>query len=350
MFSYIYFLFLATTLIGLSGAASWCGTSWSDAGSKCRQACPGGVDSECPSGEFCFASVNCRVNPPSSGSTSTVTRWCGKSWTDANRCYSNSCPGGVDRECPSGQRCYGGISCSSNSNPSPVSPPSPPSAANPSSSSTGAVVSKTHFDTMFPSRDRLYSYKGFISAAAAFSGFLSTGTMSVRRREAAAFFANIAHESCNLRCTVELNTANYNSYCNAQTATENGFTSSCDKNGQRFQYYGRGPIQLSWNFNYKAAGDALGLDLLHDPNKVSTDSRTAWRTAIWFWMTSSGAGAYTPHTAITTGRGFGETIRSINGALECNGKQPSKVAARVKHYRNFVEVLGTSVGLGNLNC
>ena len=298
MFVNIYLLFLTNTLIGLSVAANWCGTSW----------------------------------------------------VDANRCSSNSCPGGVNRECPTGQRCFADISCPSNNNPSPVSPPSPSPPASPPSSETGAVISTYNFNTMFPSPDRLYSYEGFISAAATFPGFLTTGNLTVRCREAAAFFANIAHESCNLRCTVELNTANYDSYCDEQTAIENGFTSSCDKNGRRFQYYGRGPIQLSWNYNYKTAGDALGLDLLHDPGKVSTDSRTAWRTAIWFWMTSSGAGVYTPHIAMTTGRGFGETIRSINGALECGGKQPDKVAARVKFFRSFVEILGTTEGSGKLIC
>jgi hypothetical protein len=33
-----------------------CGTSWSDADSKCSNAeCPGGTDGECPSGQFCYA-------------------------------------------------------------------------------------------------------------------------------------------------------------------------------------------------------------------------------------------------------------------------------------------------------
>jgi len=28
-------------------------------------------------------------------------------------------------------------------------------------------------------------------------------------------------------------------------------------------YFGRGPLQLSWNFNYGAAGSSLGFDGLH---------------------------------------------------------------------------------------
>ncbi len=336
------FVFFAIALATLSQAQNWCGTSFEDA-SKCRTACPRGVDSECPGGERCFASVSCTAgNPPPANPPSSGQFWCGSSFGDAGKC-ANTCPNRVDSDCPGGERCFADVTCSSSG--APGGNPQPP----PSSGSSG-VISKSQFDTMFPSRNSLYTYNGFISAAGTFSGFLKTGSLEVQRREAAAFFANVAHESCNLGCTVELNTANYNNYCDPGTATRNGFTASCDKNGHRFQYYGRGPIQLSWNFNYKAAGDALGQDLLHNPDLVATDSRTTWRTAIWFWMTSRGAGSFTPHNAITSGRGFGETIRSINGALECGGQQPGKVRARVDFYRRFVGVLNTSVGPGRLDC
>ncbi len=109
-------------------------------------------------------------------------------------------------------------------------------------------------------------------------------------------------------------------------------------------------MQLSWNYNYASAGAALGADLLHNPDLVATDSRIAWGTAIWFWMSSSGAGSSTPHSAITSGLGFGLTIRAINGDLECGGKEPSKVNARISKYRQFVSILGTSEGGGPLGC
>ncbi|WP_249044319.1 chitinase, partial [Crossiella equi] len=60
-------------------------------------------------------------------------------------------------------------------------------------------------------------------------------------------------------------------------------------------YYGRGPLQLSWNYNYKAAGDALGLNLLGDPYRVQRESAVAWKTALWFWNTQTGAGRMTAH-------------------------------------------------------
>lgn len=203
---------------------------------------------------------------------------------------------------------------------------------------------------MFPNRNSFYTYQALVSSAASFSGFTTTGSREVQLREAAAFLANIAHESGDLRFTRELNTANWNSYCDPNTATSTGFSADCRKNGNLFQYYGRGPIQLSWNFNYRAVGSAFNIDLLHNPDLVATDSKIAWRTAIWFWITRRGAGTLTPHNAITTGRGFGETIRSINGALECGGGRPDQVSARVSTYQNFVSILGTTVGPGAIRC
>ena len=49
-------------------------------------------------------------------------------------------------------------------------------------------------------------------------------------------------------------------------------------------YHGRGPMQLSWNYNYKPAGDALGVDLLSNPEKITQDPDLAFSTAIYFWM------------------------------------------------------------------
>ncbi|HJD80678.1 MAG TPA: chitinase, partial [Kitasatospora aureofaciens] len=114
-------------------------------------------------------------------------------------------------------------------------------------------------------------------------------------------------------------------------------------------YYGRGPIQLSWNFNYKAAGDALGLDLLNHPDLVQTDPAVAWKTGLWYWDTQNGPGTMTAHDAMVNGRGFGETIRSINGALECNGNNTAQMQHRISLYQDFVQILGTVPG-GNLSC
>ncbi len=163
----------------------------------------------------------------------------------------------------------------------------------------------------------------------------------MRKQEAAAFLANINHETGGLVHIVEQNTANYPHYCDPNQPY------GCPA-GQA-AYYGRGPIQLSWNFNYKAAGDALGIDLLRNPNLVQNDAAVAWKTGIWYWMTQTGPGTMTGHNAMVNGRGFGETIRSINGSIECNGGNPAQVQSRIAAYQNFASILGVSPG-ANLSC
>jgi predicted chitinase len=205
----------------------------------------------------------------------------------------------------------------------------------------GFVVSEAQFNSMFPGRNQFYSYSGLTAAMSAYPGFAKTGSDTVRKQEAAAFLANVAHETGNLVYVVEQNTANYPHYCDASQPY------GCPA-GQA-AYYGRGPIQLSWNFNYKAAGDALGIDLLHDPYQVERDSAVAWKTGLWYWNTQNGPGTMTAHNAMVTGAGFGETIRSINGSIECNGGNPAQVQSRVDSYNRFAGILGVPVG-NNLYC
>jgi len=215
----------------------------------------------------------------------------------------------------------------------------PPSSPPPNTG--GFVVTEANFNQMFPGRNPFYTYSGLLSAMNAFPAFAKTGTDTIRRQEAAAFLANVSHETGGLVHIVEQNTANYPHYCDASQPY------GCPA-GQA-AYYGRGPIQLSWNFNYKAAGDALGLPLLTNPYLVQNDASVAWRTGLWYWMTQNGPGTMTPHNAMINSRGFGETIRSINGSIECNGGNPAQVQSRVTKYQQFVQILGTTAG-SNLSC
>ncbi|MFF9375492.1 glycoside hydrolase family 19 protein [Streptomyces griseoluteus] len=203
------------------------------------------------------------------------------------------------------------------------------------------VVSEAQFNQMFPNRNSFYSYSGLVNALGAYPGFANTGSDTVKKQEAAAFLANVNHETGGLVYVVEQNTANYPTYCDWSQPY------GCPA-GQA-AYYGRGPIQLSWNFNYKAAGDALGIDLLHNPNLVQNDSAVAWKTGLWYWNTQSGPGSMTPHNAMVNQAGFGQTIRSINGSLECDGRNPAQVQSRVDAYQRFAQTLGVSPG-GNLYC
>ncbi|MDX3096052.1 ricin-type beta-trefoil lectin domain protein [Streptomyces sp. ME01-24h] len=206
---------------------------------------------------------------------------------------------------------------------------------------SGFVVSEAQFNQMFPGRNGFYTYSGLVAALSSYPGFANSGSDTVKRQEAAAFLANVSHETGGLVYVVEQNTANYPHYCDW------GQTYGCPA-GQA-AYYGRGPIQLSWNFNYKAAGDALNIDLLGNPWRVEQDAAVAWRTGLWYWNTQSGPGSMTPHNAMVNQAGFGQTIRSINGSLECDGRNPAQVQSRVSKYQQFTAILGVSTG-GNLSC
>ncbi|MGW1109570.1 glycoside hydrolase family 19 protein [Streptomyces albidoflavus] len=206
---------------------------------------------------------------------------------------------------------------------------------------SGFVVSEAQFNQMFPNRNSFYTYSGLTAALSSYPAFANTGSDEVKKREAAAFLANVSHETGGLVHIKEVNEANYPHYCDRNQPY------GCPA-GQA-AYYGRGPIQLSWNFNYKAAGDALGIDLLNNPYLVEQNASVAWRTGLWYWNTQSGPGTMTPHNAIVNNRGFGETIRSINGSIECNGGNPAQVQSRIDKFTSFAQILGTTTG-SNLYC
>ncbi|KMQ51321.1 chitinase, GH19 family [Chitinispirillum alkaliphilum] len=200
-----------------------------------------------------------------------------------------------------------------------------------------SILSESMFNEMFPNRNPFYTYADLISAAASYPEFANTGDLTTRKREVAAFLANIAHETGNLVYVEEIYRGEY---------CQSSHIAPCAP-GKR--YYGRGPIQLSWNYNYHAAGVALGLPLLEDPDLVARDPKVAWQTSLWFWVTQPGAGARPCHVSMVTGLGFGETVRSINGSLECNGANPSLVQRRVDYYVRFCSMLGVDPG-PNTHC
>jgi predicted chitinase len=199
--------------------------------------------------------------------------------------------------------------------------------------------SAAQFDALFPNRIAFYTHAGLLRAVASFPAFAGTPDAALNRREMAAFLANVAHESDELRAVREYDPANYDKYCRTDPGE------SCAPGRQ---YYGRGPIQLSWNFQYLAAGKALGIDLWSQPDLVASDPTIAWQTALWYWMTQIGPGTMSPHDAMVSGAGFGETIRSINGALECgkpgDANAAAQVARRIQFYRRAAALFDVDPG------
>ncbi|KAE8698041.1 Chitinase 6 [Hibiscus syriacus] len=136
-------------------------------------------------------------------------------------------------------------------------------------------------------------------------------------------------------------------FCNADFCyIDNGATRDyCDETNTQYPcnpnkgYYGRGPIQLSWNFNYGPAGENIRFDGLNSPETVATDPVISFKTAVWFWVN---------FVQPVTNQGFGATIRAING-MECDGGNPTTVQRRIEYYTDYCNQLGVDPG-PNLTC
>src|SRR5690349_10638257 len=95
---------------------------------------------------------------------------------------------------------------------------------------------------------------------------------------AAHFIGQVAHESGGFHYVREL--ASGSEYDVGAKAERLGNTPEDDGDGEF--YKGRGLIQITGRDNYRACGDALGLDLLLEPVLLE-EPRNAARSAAWFW-------------------------------------------------------------------
>ncbi len=60
-----------------------------------------------------------------------------------------------------------------------------------------SVLTRAQYESYFPHHHPLYSYEALMKAASGFPLFAGEGDVTVRKRELAAFFAEIAHETTN---------------------------------------------------------------------------------------------------------------------------------------------------------
>ncbi|XVE80953.1 hypothetical protein DITRI_Ditri15bG0023200 [Diplodiscus trichospermus] len=174
-----------------------------------------------------------------------------------------------------------------------------------------------------------YTREAFLNALGSFPDFGKLGSDVESKREIAAFFAHATHETDHFCHTEEGDKSN--SYC------QNSPQYPCAPGKS---YHGRGPIQLTGNENYGKAGDALKLNLLKNPELVATDPVVSFKTALWYWKV-----AVRP----VIGQGFGATIKAINGAVECGGKEPQRVQRRIGFYTDYCKQFGVDPG-PNLSC
>jgi len=275
------------------------------------------------------------------------------------------------------------------------------------------ILSKEQFEMFFPNRDRFYSYedfekaisymskikikierrgkwiykitrtdkstglstiirqdkdwdepwakdKGYDSYEIDYADFCTVKGSDYQKKEMAAFFAHVAHETRNgmngkfddgLMLKNEIDTTLAYIVPNAVYPAEDGQ-----------KYYGRGPLQLSYNGNFGFASECIFGDkniLLKDPGMVSRKADVAFETAIFYWMTPQ-ASKPSCHDVIidtykTSGEngtnGFGLTINIINGTLECNkGENNGAMQDRISFYKHFLKLLGIDDKNGECSC
>ena len=89
--------------------------------------------------------------------------------------------------------------------------------------------------------------------------------LTATKEVAAAFVAQIGHESIDLTHTAEINEGKVG-----------------NKKPAYWPYFGRGYIQVTWRKNYEDCGKALGLDLIAQPELLELPEN-AMASAIWFY-------------------------------------------------------------------
>ncbi|RDY13062.1 hypothetical protein CR513_02065, partial [Mucuna pruriens] len=224
----------------------------------------------------------------------------------------------------------------------------------PSGGDISRLITRSLFEEMLKHRNDpacpgrgFYTYDAFIAVARSANGFGTTGDDTTRKREIAAFLAQTSHETTGGWASAPdgpyawgycfINERNQGVYCDHNTQGQ----WPCAP-GKR--YYGRGPIQLTHNYNYGEAGRELGLDLLNNPDLVGTNVDVSFKTAIWFWMTAQGnkpschdviIGRWTPSSADHQHNQRWTRMRTRTG---CSG-----------FYRKYCQILGVSPG-DNLDC
>lgn len=263
------------------------------------------------------------------------------------------------------------------------------------------IVTRAAFETvLFPVRDAIYTYEGFLQAIAKFPAFCgddetgpgvdldaacarelattfahftqevgmhasdsyvnpATGEVTVEARQGLFYTREIVGEACT--------DASDSSWCayrqTCDPATWQGQAWPCAAGAM---YYGRGAKQLSHNYNYGQFSKVMFDDvtvLLNDPDRVAREGWLALTSAVWFSLTPQGPkpsmhdvsrGVWTPN-AVDAAAGlealsFGATTVVINGAFECGRPaETAQSANRIKYFAYFSARLGV-VGGGRAGC
>jgi len=98
--------------------------------------------------------------------------------------------------------------------------------------------------------------------------------------ELASFLAQTKHESDKFNSIVEKGSDKY--FDKYEPGTELARKLGNTQKGDGKKFKGRGYIQITGRSNYRQVGDALGLDLLNNPELLETPENAA-KASIWWW-------------------------------------------------------------------
>ena len=255
-------------------------------------------------------------------------------------------------------------------------------SVNPSTDAFHSLDEKT-WNVLFPHRfgyrptDSLghmtdfYTFRSFVKAAGIFPGFLSEGDDQTQKRELAAFLASIAYETGGGWSDAPGGYFTWGLYYieeRPRAGIRFNYVDSISRHyppvlGQ--SYHGRGPVQLSWNYNYGKFSEVWFGNkdsLLEDPSRIAKDPVLAFVSAIWFWMTPQFpkpschdimVGNWVPDAQDSLkGRlpGFGAVVNVINGGVSCgNSLEEVKTIYRYRYYQFFCDYFQVPAG-ENISC
>jgi len=246
------------------------------------------------------------------------------------------------------------------------------------------------FDDMFPHINDavcqgkgLLTYDCLIQATMAYPQFASSDDADNNKRELAAWLGEMSQETTGGGCPLSLQLGNGTCSCGEAWCDirggcaswglcfveEQGRAAYCQPNAMYpclsdKGYKGRGPKQLSYNYNYGQFSEQFCGEkqiLLKNPEWVASNPVLAWASSMWFWF-SGGAclpgerckpnchevflGEKTKCASDVRGRreyGLGWVTNVINGGLECGSaaaKCDKRVHSRVRFYKHFCSILG----------
>lgn len=104
----------------------------------------------------------------------------------------------------------------------------------------------------------------------------------IKGQELVAFLSQCAHETMDFKHMKEIGgSLDFKKY-DIRFAPNKAKALGNTKPGDGAKFKGRGYIQLTGKYNYKKAGDALGLDLVKNPQLVEKPEIAA-KVAVWYW-------------------------------------------------------------------